>query len=441
VLASFLLVRKIRQLKTEILERLLDRSIQAKADALPDLLNHEKVAINVISTIEQTPKTEESPCIAIFGPWGTGKTGILNLIGRRLNPEKFVWYQIDAWHNQRGDLVILEILRMLFHSAGPDFKDVFLRLIWAFSGQTIPSLVTTFIPDPINPQHLAEAIHKAYPHGVPSSRESLIKAEFAKLTDRLTFNGAKRLVLAIDNLDRCRPEAAIHVLETLHLITHVPHCAFIIAADQQVLVSFLNREYRETDFSGTKYLEKVFPYYFRVPDPWVAWSHNETVNEGDEVIALLEFLIDKESAWRRDPDTFKLLWHFFSQPRALRNPRRIKRILRRVLYYTFDEKNLKKLPQSEIAQNLLFLVILSDLWPEAYEFFLTTTHVHWRGWLDYMSTGEGNPHPSWVLTQDRDLQGFLYEVMKYNKRTFDNTVIGIQKDLAQYLKVISNLGL
>lgn len=432
-------------INTDLLQRLVDTPIQSVAQEgpkiLPDLLNHKKVASKVIETIADASRIEESPCIAIFGPWGTGKTGILNLVHKELGEEKYVWNCIDAWHNQRGDLVILEILRALCEKAGPDFKSAFLRLLWGVSGHAVDALIGMYLPGAPKAADVANAIKDAFPEGLPSSREQLIKDEFEKLTDRLTDNGSKRLVIAIDNLDRCRPEAALQVLETLYLITHVPNCAFILAADQQVLVSFLNREYRGTDFSGTKYLEKIFPYYYRVPDPWVAWEYKEGKKEEDEVLILLEFLIPLNNPWRTDEKTFAMVWHYFSQPRALRNPRRIKGILRRVLDYPFEEKDLREFGRSEMSQNLLFLVILSDLWPQVYEFFMTTDPDSWRTWLDYMAGPKVSRPQNGVLTDDPELQDFIYLVKKYNNGSFDRTVIGDQGWLWHYWEDVAELGL
>jgi hypothetical protein len=404
-------------------------------------LNHKKVARKVVETIADASKVEESPCIAIFGPWGTGKTGILNLIHRELGEQKYVWNCTDAWHNQRADLVILEILRALCEKAGLDFKTAFFRLLRGISSHATDELIGMYLPGAPKAGDVAEAIKNAFPDGLPSSQEQIIKSEFEKVVDRLTENGKKRLVISIDNLDRCRPEAAIQVLETLFLITHVPNCAFIVAADQQVLVSFLNREYRGTDFSGTKYLEKIFPYYFRVPDPWVAWAYNEVNGAEDEVLALLEFLIPKDNPWRTDAGTFKMLWHYFSQPRALRNPRRMKRILRRVLDYKFEEDVLEKYGRAQLSQNLLFLVILSDLWPQVCEFFMTNDRATWRTWLDYMAAPKGKPPSKGVLLDDTELQDFLRLVRRYNDGSFDNTVIGYQERLWNYWEDVAELGL
>jgi hypothetical protein len=434
-----------KSIDTDLLQRLVDKPIQTdgpdKPKSLPDLLNHKKVARKVVETIADASKIEESPCIAIFGPWGTGKTGILNLVRKELGDEKYVWNCTDAWHNQRADLVILEILRELCEEAGPDFKTAFLRLLFGISGHAADAMIGMYLPGAPKAADVAKAIKEAFPEGLPSSREQLIKSEFEKVVEKLSGNGKKRLVIAIDNLDRCRPEAALEVLETLFLITHVPNCAFIVAADQQVLVSFLNREYKDTDFSGTKYLEKIFPYYFRVPDPWVAWAYKETKDNEDEVMVLLEFLIPKENPWRRDPKTFKMLWHYFSQPRALRNPRRIKRILRRVLDYKFEKDDLEEYGQVQLSQNLLFLVVLSDLWPQVYDFFMTSGPKSWRSWLDFMASRKGSPPSNGVLLNDYELQDFLFLVRKFNDGTFDDTIIGDQERLWNYWEDVAELGL
>ena len=405
-----------------------------------DLLEHDWVAECVFKTIQTADEKHESPCIAVFGPWGSGKTGILNLVKDKMVKADHVWVGVDAWHNQRNDLVILEMIRALAEKAGPDVQKTIYRLFWAFCGREALSLIDSYFPA-IKTKEALDAFEKSLPKGLPPSREQLIKDEFKQLSKKIVGVSKKRLVIVIDNLDRCRPEAALNALEAVFLISQTPNCAFVIAADQQVLVSFLDREYKDTNFSGTKYLEKVFPYYFRVPDPWVAWQHSDIEFQKDEILKLLNILINEEIPWRKDEETFKMIWHYLSQPRALRNPRRIKRILRRVLNYEFCKKDLKNHHRAELSQCLLFLVIVSDLWPQVYEFFTTTSSKGWLSWLEYMANPKGTQPVNGVLMHDLELQDFIRQVKEYNDDSFDDTAIGDQEELWPYMEDVAKLGL
>lgn len=426
------------KINDDVLERLLDRKPEGKSGKkAKDLLRHDQVAKKVTEAIDLSERIDVSPCIAIFGPWGTGKTNILNLIERELKAKKtkkYVWHYIDAWHNQQDNLIVLELLRGLISKCNGNMKATLLKLLWAVAGSAASALVKSVIPGDMG-EELTEAFKEGFSDEFPSSREQVIKDEFRKIVDDLTQNGKHRLVIAVDNLDRCRPEAALRMLESLFLLTDVQNCAYLVAADQQVLVSFLDREYRGTAFNGTKYLEKIFPYYFRVPDPWVAWEYYNARSEQDEVLKFLSHVVPHDSPWYADVEIRELLWYFCSQSRALRNPRRIKRLLFRLLTHPKQPKN------EADAEPLLFLVILSDLWPDAYEFLLSTDPALWLRWLNYMATLEGAKPLVGVHLEDQELQDFIRQIWIYEEKSFEDSDIGNQESLWDTLDEIAELGL
>jgi hypothetical protein len=79
-----------------------------------------------------------------------------------------------------------------------------------------------------------------------------------------------RLVVLVDDLDRCLPEKAVQVLESVKLFLNVPGFSFVLAVDDEVVergIAHRYREYRLADkdgafvgelpISGTQYLEKI----------------------------------------------------------------------------------------------------------------------------------------------------------------------------------------
>src|SRR3546814_13240077 len=58
------------------------------------------------------------------------------------------------------------------------------------------------------------------------------REEFEELLRRADID---RLVVLVDDLDRCLPETAIETLEAIRLFLFVPKAAFVIAADEGMI--------------------------------------------------------------------------------------------------------------------------------------------------------------------------------------------------------------
>ena len=90
----------------------------------------------------------------------------------------------------------------------------------------------------------------------------------------------RRLVVFVDDLDRCLPEKAIEVLEAIKLFLDVEGCVFVIGADRGVIEQGIQVKYRELQramevegerthqlpaISGADYLEKIVQLPFILP--------------------------------------------------------------------------------------------------------------------------------------------------------------------------------
>lgn len=99
--------------------------------------------------------------------------------------------------------------------------------------------------------------------------------EFEKLFRSLVKeSGAKRLIVFIDELDRCSPSEVVETLETVRTFLEVRPCVFVVAADQAVLEQALTAALEQATpphaldpiySAGSEYLDKVFQYQVSVP--------------------------------------------------------------------------------------------------------------------------------------------------------------------------------
>lgn len=93
--------------------------------------------------------------------------------------------------------------------------------------------------------------------------------------DLLDEVGIKKLIVLIDDLDRCVPDVAIDTLEAVKLFMFTPKTAFVIAADEGMIKYAVKKHFPDvmtedgtTDLSygfADKYLEKIIQVPFRIP--------------------------------------------------------------------------------------------------------------------------------------------------------------------------------
>ncbi len=74
----------------------------------------------------------------------------------------------------------------------------------------------------------------------------------------------RRLVVFVDDLDRCLPDKAISVLEALKLFLDVEGCIFVLALDDDAIISAINRRY-QGEVKAREYLEKIVQVPFLLP--------------------------------------------------------------------------------------------------------------------------------------------------------------------------------
>lgn len=88
-------------------------------------------------------------------------------------------------------------------------------------------------------------------------------------SDLLEETKVKRLVVIVDDLDRCSPDTVIETLEAIKLFLFVEKTAFIIGADERLIRYAVRRRFPELPGEraevGRDYLEKLIQFPVRIP--------------------------------------------------------------------------------------------------------------------------------------------------------------------------------
>jgi predicted KAP-like P-loop ATPase len=96
-------------------------------------------------------------------------------------------------------------------------------------------------------------------------RFRLILADCAEAIATREAGRVRRLIIFIDELDRCRPDYAVQVLECIKHFCSVPHVVFVVAIDRDTLNAAVQAVYGAISIDG--YLRKFFDYHVELESP------------------------------------------------------------------------------------------------------------------------------------------------------------------------------
>lgn len=265
----------------------------ADNEAVVDFLNVDYLAAGVLATVRNDRLLPVT--LGVFGDWGSGKSTVLRMVQRALEEDKetlvvfFNGWQFEGYDDARTALMgsILDEMQDR-KRIGEKVKDIAQRLLkrvnwFRLMGLVGGAIVTakTGIPTGIDG---AVALAKTLPGSIDlETAKALVKEapedenprrairEFRKdFEELLKGSNIRRLVVIIDDLDRCLPSTLIATLEAIRLFLLVERTAFIIGADEDLVrhavrLRFPGAVRGTKEDVGEQYLEKLIQVPVRVP--------------------------------------------------------------------------------------------------------------------------------------------------------------------------------
>lgn len=276
-----------------------------------DLLNNEAVAKTVVNLIKESDNQPIS--IGIHGDWGAGKSSILEMIEdlfdniNSADGKKYCCIRFNGWKHQGFEDSKMALMSAIVseltakEKLGEKAKDI-LEKLWKninwmtvakTAGKTALGIATGTAPLAVL-SSAYEALKKATTtdEGITTTidaiggylKESKITEDTSSNTEFTEFNknfkelldkaNIKKLVVLIDDLDRCLPDVAINTLEAVRLFMFTGETAFVVAADESMIRYAVKKHFPDVvdenkynvglEFSN-KYLEKLIQVPFRIP--------------------------------------------------------------------------------------------------------------------------------------------------------------------------------
>lgn len=236
-------------------------------EVLPkDYIGREQFVQNIAEIIKAA-NTDRSWTFAINGAWGIGKSFVLNMLERKLNEEECVVVKYDAWKNDFYQDPLIAILHNILDqieksSIAKDMLNGMKNGVEAFYEilKSI-SLIETI-------DEKTRKIYKKLTQDNKKTNKLKIAENFISFNDALEIvkkelrkiTEEQKLVILVDELDRCEPDYSLTVLNRLHNLFDVSNVVVIVAVNKQQLENIIKSKYN-TD----KYLEKFFDLNFNLP--------------------------------------------------------------------------------------------------------------------------------------------------------------------------------
>jgi hypothetical protein len=246
--------------------------------------------------------------ICLNGEWGSGKTSLLKRVCNRLDNEtndrfKVLWF--DAWQYERLDpvLALLQKIAILYENKSDKLKDIMKSLTLVFSDIVLRK--TTDL-----------TVQEIQKHFETSVKEVETMAE--TLQNIIGEDG--RLVVFIDDLDRCSIESTLDILESIKLLFNARNVTFVVAADMKKLEMAWTLRYKRTidSLDGREHLDKIFQLKLSLP-PKISFPKEGSEKEANK---LIEQYLNQYLKIQLPSDLQEFIINGFPP-----NPRKIKRAL------------------------------------------------------------------------------------------------------------------
>ena len=280
--------------------------IVADNETTVDLLYYEAIAQTVVRLV--TEESHKPLSVGVHGDWGAGKSSVLLMLEEAFaTDERVLCVRFNGWLFQGFEdakavlieTIVDELLRNRSTRAKitDQAKKVLRRVDWmkvARKASTCGISLATGIPNPDTLRDLSAAARAVAAKGagdvtaedaaalVGGSNEFLatvendaapeqmhaFREEFEELLKRAEID---RLVVLLDDLDRCLPEIAVATLEAMRLFLFVPRTAFVIAADEGMIEYAVRQHFPDLPVTtgpttyARNYLEKLIQVPFRLP--------------------------------------------------------------------------------------------------------------------------------------------------------------------------------
>lgn len=321
-----------------------------------DLLARDKVCEKIA---EDLKNLNGHLTLSINGEWGGGKTTFVRMLKTLLENkdegEKPICLYFDAFKSDINDDAFFALISKFYNGieqmeAIKGSKDEFLKKLLSFCkafGSNLFKTTTKTLLKNLSPS-VEEAFENTMLNGQKEILSTFLKREeelnnlkkiITNIAKKIKDKTSYPLVFIIDELDRCRPNYALEILECIKHIFTTDNVCFVLAMNKEQIISSIKHIYGP-QIDAETYLHKFIDIEFNL-----STSNNQTSGMKD-FIDNLKFSSISET----DSKIKKTLYHC-SQVESIA-AREIQKIS------TMTQMYFKMIPDTDLAHKLAEIVVL-----------------------------------------------------------------------------------
>lgn len=218
--------------------------------------------------------------LAINNKWGTGKTTFVKMWQQQLNGKGFKTLYFNAWENDFENGALSALMSELSSLQEKSTKILFKKVLEkgaVLSKSALPILLKAAIA-----KHLDKEVLKELFEGVSDDANELLQSQIKEYTSKKEglkefksfleefvkkSSNDKPIVFIIDELDRCRPDYAVDVLEKVKHFFGVPGIVFVLSIDKMQLGNAVRGVYGSDRMNADEYLRRFIDLEYVIPEP------------------------------------------------------------------------------------------------------------------------------------------------------------------------------
>ncbi|MEP1151484.1 MAG: P-loop NTPase fold protein [Balneola sp.] len=305
--------------------------------------------------------------ISIDAPWGTGKTYFTKLLKANLDSDTQTIY-INAWENDYNTDPSVSIISELKAIVSEDKLEKITDKFFKFSKIVMPAAIKVASHGLIDPDKIADAVSSIGQSYIMQRIEHYQEEKNAieDLRDSLAESAREakgnKIVVFIDELDRCRPSYAIDFLERVKHFFEVEGFIFVLSIDESQLLNSIKVNYGQS-FDSEKYLRRFIDFKFSLkPD-----IHKEFISDSFSRIGLDKYFLEAKSLGKSKLDYVQVMIKYLADLNEL-TARDINQIISKINIRLISREEGSNIAFFELQ---LIFIILKHLNKELYQKYIS----------------------------------------------------------------------
>ena len=320
-----------------------------------------------------------------------------------------IWF--NAWRYEREEkFATIALMKTIAYAMGEhriykNIKPIILRGLTIIGTDILRNVAQRYGMTERGIQDLESNLIPKIEHLAEIDRETIYFDGLKKIGEEIrrirTIYPQSKIVVFVDDLDRCMPETALEIFESIKVFLDIDGFVFILGLSRSIMDKLIDKKFKELGITPEEYIRKIIQIDIKIPQ----WQNEAIMKVLENIMKSLnrKYLTHLN-------DNQDLLQFLIEQ-----NPRQLKRFVNGLLLLISANKY-----EPQQTKQHLVLQVLEKKWGELYQILADPNNRH--RFIKYLKSSPA---------QRESLLNTLHDRQKKKDQTldqFDKTIIDMELD-------------